>query len=237
MTCGIYRLVFPGLDKVYIGKSKNIEYRFTQHLYKLLKCTSSIKLQKAYAQYGNPSLEILNTCEEAYLNEYEKEAIEIFNSVTDGLNTYDENRGTPATVRERGEDCAVSKYSNALVSTVLDYLVDQPHLTALQIAEETNVNVHTVRAISALNEHKWLKDAYPDKYAKLEQLKGLKAKANKFSSAALGKVVPAIVSPDGIVYSNITNIKEFCGEHSLQSTNLGAVLNGRRKSHKGWKLA
>lgn len=237
MTCGIYRLIFSGLDKVYIGKSKNIEYRFTQHLYKLYKGTSSVKLQTAYAEYGRPSIEVLNICAEADLNEYEKEAIEIFNSVSVGLNTYDENRGSPPAVRERGEDSATSKYSNALISIVLDYLVDQPHLTALQVSEETGVNVHTIRAIGALNEHKWLKDSYPDKYAKLEQLKGLKAKAYKFSSAALGKVVPAILSPEGIVYSNITNIKEFCREHSLQNTNLGAVLNGHRKTHKGWKLA
>lgn len=237
MTCGIYKLSFVGTTKVYIGQSKNIEYRFTQHLYKLNKSTSSKKLQEAYTLYGAPNLDILTECSIEELNVFEKEAIAIWDSVNLGFNTYEENRGTPPRIRERGEDSASSIYTNTQILEVLDYLVDQPNLTALQISEETNINVATIRAISALNEHKWLKDAQPIKYSQLESLKGLKAKSHKFDSKALGKVYPDLLSPEGIIYSSLSNVKAFCREHGLQNTNLGLVLKGIRKSHKGWKLA
>lgn len=236
MTCGIYKLSFNGTNEVYIGKSKNIEYRFTQHLYKLNKNTSSKKLQMAYSLYGTPTVEILAECKEAELNEFEKETIDIWDSVKSGLNTYDENRGTPAQFRERGEDSASSIYTNKQILEVLNYLVDQPNLTAIQVAEETGVNVSTIRAISTLNEHKWLKEAEPLKYAILESLKGMKAKASKFSSKALGKIYPDLLSPEGVVYPSLENVKAFCREHGLQDTNLRLVLNGTRKQHKGWKL-
>jgi hypothetical protein len=237
MTCGIYKLNFEGTAKVYIGQSKNIEYRYTQHLYKLNKQTASRKMQEAHTLYGEPALSILTECEERYLTEYEKETISIWDSVENGFNTYEETRGSAPMVRERGEESASAIYSNAQISRVLDYLVDQPNLTAKQVSEETGINVHTIRAISALNEHKWLKDKYPQKYSILENLKGLQAKSSKFSSKALGKTYPSIVSPEGVVYPSLENVKAFCREHELQDTNLHQVLKGTRKSHKGWRLS
>ena len=237
MTCGIYKLNFNGTSKVYIGQSKNIEYRYTQHIYKLNKQTSSRKLQEAYILFGSPYLDILVQCTDAELNVFEKETISIWDSVANGFNTCEENRCPSTRVRERGENSASAIYSNIQIAEILDYLIDQPHLTAKQIEEETGVTVHTIRAISALNEHKWLKDVYPDKYKILENLKGIQAKSNKYNSKALGKVYLPLISPEGLVYPSLENVKAFCREHHLQDTNLRLVLNGTRKSHKGWKLA
>ena len=32
------------------------------------------------------------------------------------------------------------------------------------------------------------------------------------------------------------NVKVFCDQHNLDPTNLGRVLNGKRKTHKGWRV-
>lgn len=45
-----------------------------------------------------------------------------------------------------------------------------------------------------------------------------------------------LLSPDGEIYEG-TNITKFCQEHELCKENITAVLNGRRKSHKGWRDA
>lgn len=237
MTCGIYKLSFKDTNQCYIGQSVNIEYRYTQHLYKLKNSTSSKKLQEAYHLYGIPELEILVECKKEQLTAEEKEAIEIFDSVNNGFNTYTENRGIPAEMRARGEDSPSSIYSNAQIVEVLNYLIDQPRLTALDISNETGVNSHTIRAIAALTQHAWLKTLYPEKYKKLEDLKGLKQKSYKYDSKARGINHPSLISPDGTIYSDIENVKKFCLEHGLIPSNLGMVLKGTRMTHKGWKLA
>jgi hypothetical protein len=236
MTCGIYKLNFNGTNKVYIGKSVNIEYRLTQHLYKFNNFTAAKKLQQAFYLYGTPVLEILVECEKHELDAQEKEAIEIFDAVENGFNTYSENRGAPSETRACGEDSASAVYSNSIIETVFLHLVFNTSMTSQDISDITGVNVHTIRAISSLNEHKWLKLKYPEQYSMLEALKGLKSKTFKYDSAALGIVHPPLISPNGIVYRNIQNVKQFCREHSLTDTNLGQVLKGRRKSHKGWRV-
>lgn len=236
MTCGIYRLIFNNTEKCYIGQSINIEYRYTQHLYKLNNNTSSKKLQDAYLTYGVPKLEILLECKKEELDKEEKEAIEIFNSINNGFNTYTENRGIPAASRAKGESSPSAVYSNDQILEVFNYLVDLPRLTALDVSTETGVGVHTVRAISALNEHKWLKEKYPEKYKKLEELKGLGSKSCKYDSKARGIQHPALISPEGKIYSNIENVKKFCTEHGLHASCLGRVFKGVSKTHKGWRL-
>lgn len=45
-----------------------------------------------------------------------------------------------------------------------------------------------------------------------------------------------LLSADGKLYTCIFGLHKFCREHDLVATKLCAVLSGRRKSHKGWKL-
>lgn len=40
---------------------------------------------------------------------------------------------------------------------------------------------------------------------------------------------------DGVVY-NVEGIMAFAKEHNLNSSKVSAVLNGKRRSHKGWVL-
>ena len=44
-----------------------------------------------------------------------------------------------------------------------------------------------------------------------------------------------LMSPDGEIYES-ENVSKFCREHCLLSSEISSVLNGRCKSHKGWKL-
>lgn len=46
-----------------------------------------------------------------------------------------------------------------------------------------------------------------------------------------------LLSPDGAMITEIDCLADFCRENDLKPTSLCAVLNGRRKSTKGWELA
>jgi group I intron endonuclease len=46
-----------------------------------------------------------------------------------------------------------------------------------------------------------------------------------------------LLSPNGLVITRIECLADFCRLHDLEPTKLCAVLKGRRKSTKGWKLA
>ena len=232
MTIGIYILRFPNTCKVYIGQSINIEHRFVTHLYKLKKDEGVPKLQKAYIEYGTPSLEILIDCKEEELNILEDMAIEIFNSVENGFNTMS-NAGHISSLY--GEDCGNSKYSNEKVIEVFNYLIDKPELTQQDISDITNVSINVVNGISCGNTHKWLASAFPDKYEKLEEIKSIRRKL-RMSAKIQGIKYPDIVSPEGIIYT-VDSIRGFAREHGLNYSCLGQVLRKSTKIHRGWKLA
>ena len=86
---GIYYIKNLINNKYYIGKSKDILHRFSQHKYYLNNNNHINKhLQNSWNKYGIESFEfsILEECEEALLNEREKYWIEYFNSFENGYN-------------------------------------------------------------------------------------------------------------------------------------------------------
>lgn len=90
---GIYKIVCLGNNKIYIGKSVDIESRFKKHLSDLrLNKHHSIYLQNSYNKYGENSLvfDIVEECDDNISQEElslkEIKYIEEFNSFKDGFN-------------------------------------------------------------------------------------------------------------------------------------------------------
>lgn len=97
MTCGIYRLIFEGTNKCYIGQSINIEKRYLEHLRSFELGTASKKMLLAYSAYGKPSLDILlDNIDKQELNSLENEAIEIFDSYHNGFNSVENADDMPS---------------------------------------------------------------------------------------------------------------------------------------------
>lgn len=48
------------------------------------------------------------------------------------------------------------------------------------------------------------------------------------------KTYDGVVSPDGIVYSPITNLNKFCKEHNLDRRGMAYVVAGKRPHWHGW---
>ena len=231
MTCGIYVLKFNGTNKVYVGQSENIEYRYKKHLQRLKRGDHNYKMQQAYKDYGSPILEIVLadlTKEELNSNEYE--AFKIYDSISNGFNIAEQ-----PSIHGNGELNPSSKYPNEKIIEVLLLLIDISN-TYKQIESLTGVSESTVRHIANQEAHHWLEQKYPLEYEQLRNLKG-KRSTGKNTAIDRGIVYPTILSPTGEEY-NIANIAAFAKEHGLDSSSLAKVLKKRPKynSHKGWKL-
>lgn len=229
MTIGIYRLLFSRTDKVYIGQSINIEKRFKEHIFSLRREEASKKLQEAYSIYGTPSFEILVECTKEDLDLYEKEAIEIFNSVKNGLNYTSGGSCAPST---KGPGASRAIFSKEQILSVFNLLIENK-LQIKEISKLTGVTESAIWPIAGLKNHKWLEDEFPRQYAILVSLNG--TRNTKQSAASKGIIYPLIISPLGEMF-NVTNIRHFALAHKLDNSHLGAVLKGKAKSHKGWKL-
>lgn len=231
MTCGIYILKFIGTDKVYVGQSENIEYRYKKHLQRLKRGDHNYKMQQAYKEYGLPDLEILiPDLSKDELNSNEYEAFKIYDSISNGFNIAEQ-----PSIHGNGELNPGSKYSNEKIVEVLFLLININN-TYKQIQALTGVSESTIRHIANQEAHLWLKEKYPSEYTQLQSLSGKRA-VGKNTAIDRGIIYPTILSPTGQEY-NVTNVAAFAKEHGLDSSCLAKVLKRRPKyaSHKDWKL-
>jgi len=228
MTIGIYILRFNNTDKVYIGKSKDIESRKSSHIYRMQKGTSSKKLNEAYLNFGVPILELLCQCDEQELDSLEEEAIYIFNSIESGFNTL-KLSGTTDVNYNTGDKHQNSKYTNEAILKVFYLLIGKEYHTFEDISNITGVSYAVIADISKGDNHRWLQNIDSDGYKRL-----LSQKANRRSISNLTGITPKIISPEGVTYS-VPNIRAFAKEHGLQQTHLVQLFKGKCKSHKGWK--
>lgn len=221
MTIGIYLLKFNNTEKVYVGQSINIEKRYNQHKNSLINKTANYKLLEAYKLYGMPLLEILIDCTIPELNKLEELAISIYNSVDNGFNILDKVNSTIQQGKS-GDLNANSKYTNEQILMCLDILINTTS-THQEISNITGVSKRVIEGISDGTKHKWLHIEYPEKY-------------NLLLSKKIKKERPTLVSPTGEYFKDIPNIAEFARKHKLIDSNLYGLLNGKRKSHKGWTI-
>lgn len=226
MTCGIYKLSFIGTDKVYIGQSENIEYRYASHINTLKKNKGAKKLQEAYNIFGKPVLEIVLECDREELSYLENEAIEIFNSYKNGFNSQEFADEVPILV---GEEHPNSKYSNSQVEQAF-LLLTEKHLTHQEIADITGISKYMINHIAIGTAHSWLSSKYPDKYKNL-----IKSKPASGCSKERGRIYRPVIGPDGTEY-NIENLRQFAREHSIPYSSLNALVNGKTNQVRGYTL-
>jgi hypothetical protein len=71
---------------------------------------------------------------------------------------------------------------------------------------------------------------------KYKSCKGFTLKNSNETTIRGSKVYGALISPEGVVFKDITNIKAFSENHALCSSSIGKVLRGERTGYKGWGL-
>lgn len=222
MTCGIYKLSFKGTNKVYIGLSVNIERRYRSHVHCLRNSTSNSKLQEAYRDFGVPLLEVLCECEIKELEKYEKEAIEIFDSIDNGLNIRD--GGATGSTNNCGSVNHKALHSNETYIKVFNLLIENI-LSYKEIAVLTCTSIQIVDHIASGVSHKWLESAFPEKYLALRDL------LNTRNLKRLN-----LINPTGIA-QGFDSLIEFSELTGIPKSSISGLVTGATKNLKGWKLA
>ena len=85
MSCGIYKITNKAINKVYIGQSVHIEKRWAEHLSGKGNQPLYEDIYKNF-NINNFTFEILEFCEEKFLNEKEEYWIKYYNAREEGYN-------------------------------------------------------------------------------------------------------------------------------------------------------
>lgn len=232
MDVGIYRLVFNGTNKCYIGQTVSLSKRLSSHLAAIKAGKGALKLSNAVKEFGEPVLEILLECKEEELDKYEDEAISIFNSVNNGFNTLS-NAGDIPRPDNSGDKNGKSIFTNKEIESIFLNIYSMLDKRPVELSKLLNVSISLINAIITGVNHRWLRDVYPIEYDTLINIKG--SRNNGKSAKERGIIYPIIVSPDNKEYI-VNNIRQFALLHKLDRGCLNRLLNGKAKSHKGWKL-
>ncbi len=225
MNSGIYALYWWEQDLVYVGLSQDLSARKYEH-FKLLNKNkhTNYKVQKAYNLYSTPEFIVLEYCPIPCLAEKEKYWCQEFNALgNNGLCLVE-----PGIVGF-GVHSNASKYSKFQILKVFSLLYKTSY-THRDISEKTAVSISTVSDIKNAVSHLWLQDAYPEKYFLMRN------RIVPISQKSLRKTSTTLISPAGELVE-VFNIREFAKINNLHNTCLGEVIRGKRKSHKGYKLA
>lgn len=220
----IYKLSFEGCEEVYIGQTLHPKRRYTTHLNKLSRKEHSDKLQQAYILYGPPTFSILEEGIPAeLLDSRESFYIDKYNSLLKGLNScavggrYSQLGGSNSVHAKHSKETYILVFK-ALVHTT-DSLVN--------ISKNYNVGITVVSSIARSVGHLWLRDEFPEEYNILINKCGKRQLLNPEDSRKL-------VSPIGEIFE-VGTLRAFASTHGLNAAHVGNVLNGKRKSHLGWK--
>lgn len=228
---GIYMLSFDNYNLVYIGQSINIDNRVANHLSGLKTGRHyNYKMLEAYAKYGEPIVDILELCGPEELNNKENWYIKEFNSCLSGLNIRDEEENIL-----RGPNANSAVYTKEQILSVFYLLCDKTN-SSKYIESLTGVPVGNINMIARGASHSWLMQEDPEKYTYMLSLVGSRRGIQQTLEARKGAKHPTLISPDGIEYSNIGNLSQFCKEHWLPYTCVHKLTKGLRNSVHGWKV-
>jgi hypothetical protein len=228
MTCGIYAITYEGFpDRIYIGKSSDIEGRFAKHCRDLKNGTHhNTEMQSLfYSTKSLPTQSIVEITSLVDLAAREIEYIAEFDSFYNGMNGTSGGEGAGP-----GELSPVSKYSNEDIEEVFHYLVYYPKMSQKEISEITGIPTGTINKISSGVSHTWLAEKFPVEY------KALKAMVGKRLTLKVEKRYPDVKDALGNVYQ-VNAVRPFAKVHKLDPGALSSVLSGKRKTVQGFTLA
>jgi group I intron endonuclease len=208
MISGVYCIKNKINNHIYIGSSTNIKQRFTLHRSGLNRgVRANQHLQSAWIKYSSENFEfsILLVCDTSMTLFYEQLCID--------------------RLKPEYNICKLANKPNPRVYTIEQKKkVSQEH-RGKTVSEETRKRIN--------DSHKGVK--LSDKHCESLRVSHLGYKMSNETKIKKSKTYFGLISPDGTIYRNITNLNEFIKLHNLGQT-IYEVANGKKKQYKGWVL-
>lgn len=258
---GVYKILNLINGRFYIGQSLHIHNRFNQHKKQLLNNKhSNVFLQNDYNKIAK---ETNKTIKEIFkfeiIERFEYASKDILNKKENDLlqKLYDNQKLCYNLAKEA---CTLGyKQSKETINKIKETKNKQQHKENISslMKEITNRPEHK-KIVSNNSKKMWKNTEYQKNHSEMMKEKWQNSKYKEKLSASLKKMWKnkdyrdkqekniakiiekrryyrgSLLSPAGIKY-DIFNIKEFSIEHKLNQSNVGALLRGKRKTHKGWK--
>lgn len=110
-------------------------------------------------------------------------------------------------------------------------IVSEEHRKKLRDNAKTNPNYGGKNKPVSEERRRKISEAH-----KLNKINGFKRKKNRPTTRILKKYKTNLISPTGEIVLEIHDIAQFCKVNELSVAGIKFLINGERKSHKGWKL-
>lgn len=229
MDCCIY-ILYWDIDNPYIGQTnRDLKIRSSSHINALKRGDHcNYKMQNIYNNlHILPTIEILCKCCEAELDYLEELYIAEFNSINMGLNIISGGYSVG-----KGTNNSASKYTRESLIEAFKLLADINN-SFKDITSKTGVPKSTLTKINTGVQHTWLREEFPELWYTISNIDSKDRYKSSSSALKQGKAYRDIMSPEGIIYS-VSNTLDFSKKHNLPNGNLCLVLQGKRRSVKGW---
>jgi group I intron endonuclease len=222
--CCIYYFLDQNKDPFYVGLTKNLNQRIRGHIFdmrnrnRLPSIRKANKLIKEFnLDFKNDIVKCVEICSESDLENKEIHHIALLKSQGFKLtNLTDGGRGS-------------SGYTEKIQKTAAKRRVGQK-----RSLETRKLMSNAAKGVKKSEEHKKsLVEAWKTRPPVTEETK------KKMSKSSKGKINIKkfkLIDPSGIVYVTDQGLKKFCEEHDLIAANFHQILNGTRKSQKGWTI-
>lgn len=222
---GIYVITCNITNKCYVGSSINIKQRRKRH-FSDLKCNRHCNryLQNAWLKYGstNFSFEILEECATTTLLENEKKWITHYDSLNlnKGFNLCLETNRPHENIRRKEKNFKlIDPNGNVIIAAGIKKFAKQNRLNDVKLSMLTLGKLRYYKGYRQFN----------------AAIIGVPFNKEQFQYGKKLMKTYSLLSPEGNTVT-FTGLAKHCNTYKLSAGTLCAVLNGTRKSHKGWKL-
>lgn len=257
MKYKIYKITNTKNSKVYVGyTSKSLNWRLEKHFEEADKdSTSSRKLFKAINAVGKENFNIYllysDTNKKSTLGEKEQEYIDMYNSIDEGYNSRKGGGGIHITEGQckktdvYDKDGKFIKTFNSRVA-VADFIGCHPASISTAIANADNGKGSQVKGY-------WVCHYNCKPHYKVRNTTGVATKAarivntgkkrpehSEFMKKHPSKVdnnIYSFIHVSGTKFNGTRNsLIESFPSHTISSSEMGMVIRGKYKSHRGWKI-
>lgn len=214
----IYVILNTETQTPYVGSTFDLQKRWNDHKNKLAKDKHyNIHLQRSYNKYGITAFtySVIEQCED------DKEYVEELETFY--IQTYKEIYGSSFNIVKFGEQNKGMRMSEE---------------TKQRISKAVRIwqaNPEYRRRVSEESKDWFSNDSNKElhRQACKDALKRPEVKERNRLRAA--KEWGNLISPDGVIYLNVTDLLNFSKQHELSYTSLKNVCKGFRENYKGWK--
>lgn len=221
----IYKIIHIPTKSFYIGSTKyTSEKRFKQHMYLLRKNKHNVKMQKLFSSEKDFTFEVLEFYEGTLLGLLEREFEFIYGMKPDLNANFDPynpvyDKDTLLKIAESNSKYSIEQYANAFLD-----LSDRPREDSSIIAILYGLTTSVVNHIRDGSRYE------------LQLRNFLGNEVYEIGRRNLKYRYPTIVSPEGVLYDEVSSLSAFCREHGLTQSKMSNVCNGYSKHHKNWTI-